>query len=387
VKKVSVLYRIKAFALAGLILLSSCGTNLPTKPTTSSGEVSTGQPPKPDTSSVADEARPSNWFWNPAWWEQNGGLVPEVVGTINENPWILQTAGRARSAALRSTSAQPQFNLSAARQKWNATTGVLTVIVPFQDIVSPYFVSVFIRPQWNFWGPHTWTIDSVGLSGALKVAGDTSKIAVMTVLIKSNAAFGTGFMRVFSTATRTLVSSFETTGNALETQIAALASPVTNVTTAGVGVQPCAPSNVTVSAYNPNTPPAPTPVPPCSNSTVSPPTNTGSNTIDSNNTIAGTKPLPVPAVDAAKPNCPALAQALSDARRNEAAQKKQWEAAVGAVLLACGTAGWEILLNPLADVACVVAAWAAQGVQDSYVLAQEQAQRAALDYQAAKCGQ
>lgn len=386
-KKVSTLYRIKAFALAGIILLSSCGTNLPTKPTTSSGEVSTGQPAKPEVTSVPDEARPSNWFWNPAWWEQNGGLVPEVVGTINENPWILQTAGRARSAALRSVSAQPQFNLSAARQKWNATTGVLTVIVPFQDIVSPYFVSVFIRPHWNAWAPHTWTIDSVGLSGALKVAGDSSKIAVMTVLIKSNATFGTGFMRVFNTTTRTLVSSFETESNALETQIAALASPVANVTTAGVGVQPCAPNNVVVSAYNPNTPPTPAPVPPCSNSTISPPTNTGSNTVDKNNIISGTKPLPAITVDASKPNCPALVQALSDARRNEAAQKKQWEAALGAVILACGTAGAEVLLNPLADAACLIAAWAAQGVQDSFVLAQEQAQRATLDYQAAKCGQ
>jgi hypothetical protein len=386
-KKVSVFYRIKAFALAGIILFSSCGTNLPTKPTTSSGEVSTGQPAKPEVTSVPDEARPSNWFWNPSWWEQNGALVPEVVGTINENPWILQTAGRARSAALRSVNAQPQFNLAAARQKWNATTGTLTVIIPFQDVVSPYFVSVFIHPQWNAWGPHTWNISSVGLSGALKVAGDSSKIAVMTVLIKSNATFGTGFMRVFNTTTRTLVSSFETESNALETQIAALASPVTNVTTAGVAVQPCAPSNVTVSAYKPNTPPAPTPVPPCSNSTVNPPTNTGSNTIDTNNTISGTKPLPAPTVDAAKPNCPALAQTLSDARRNEAAQKKQWEGALAAVVLACSVAGAEALLNPLADAACLVAAWAAQGVQDSFVLAQEQTKRAAADYQAAKCGQ
>ncbi len=373
VKKVSLFYRLRALSLSALILFTSCATNLPQPPKSENPNIDTPQP----IVTADDPTAIKGWFWNPSWWEQDGALVPEVVGTINENPWILQTAGRARNAALRTTATTPQFNLAKAKQKWNAATGLLTVLVPFQDVASPYFATVFIRPQWNAWGPHTWTIEGVDVTGILKVSGN-SNIAVMTVQINSDSTFGTGFMQVIDPVAKKTVSSFETEGNALETQIASLASP----TVTALGVEPCAPSGVTVAKVGST---VPTPVPPCKDSTVNPPKNTGSNTIDSNNTISETRPLPFPPVDASQPDCAALLQAWKDAdetRKNADENSRSYWAASGAF---CTGAAVQVGLDPLTDVACGIAVWQAKVATAQMNQARKAEARAAAAYKNANC--
>ncbi len=133
--------------LFGMLLLVSCSTT----------PIPDAKPPAtPSDTTVRRE-----WFWNPQWWLTSGPLVQEVKDTINQNPWILNTAGRLNAQSNRG-SYNYAFDMNAATQQWDGNNGLLTITLPMASGDSPAFTYLAIRPFYNFFGPHAWNVEQVG---------------------------------------------------------------------------------------------------------------------------------------------------------------------------------------------------------------------------------
>jgi hypothetical protein len=143
-----------AVFLFGTLLLAGCNTT----PTASADPPAT----PPDTT-VRRE-----WFWNPQWWLTNGPIVQEVKDTINQNPWILNTAGRL-NAQSNGGSYNYAFDINQATQQWDGNSGLLTVTLPMASGINPAFTYLAIRPTYYFFGPHQWTIEQVGYDQVRRV--------------------------------------------------------------------------------------------------------------------------------------------------------------------------------------------------------------------------
>lgn len=221
-KKVSLFYRIRALSFATLVLLSSCGTNLPTKPADSSGDVTVGQPSKPEQT---DTAPHKGWFWNPSWWTVNGPAAPEVIGTLQENPWINASAKKNLSDATGRTITE-NIDLTRVRQFWDNDHGLLNVFLPFTGNETKYGIGMTILPQYNVFGPHTWTIRQVSLTTMFLTNKASSSVSVFSnsvsnsdanfvlsmIQIRSDNSRGLGSMFVIDPVTKVIRNSITTEG-------------------------------------------------------------------------------------------------------------------------------------------------------------------------------
>ncbi len=137
---------VAGFLFATLLLVGCSTTPIP----------NADSPKPPSDTTVRRE-----WFWNPQWWLTDGPLVQEVKDTINQNPWILDTAGRLNAQSNRG-SYNYAFDLNQATQQWNGNSGLLTITLPMTSGDSPAFAYLAIRPFYNFFGPHAWNVEQVG---------------------------------------------------------------------------------------------------------------------------------------------------------------------------------------------------------------------------------
>jgi hypothetical protein len=139
----------------GTLLLVGCSTT----------PIPDAKPPAPPSDTTVRR----EWFWNPQWWLTDGPLVQEVKDTINQNPWILDTAGRL-NAQSNSGSYNYAFDLNQATQKWDLNNGLLTVTLPMASGLNPAFTYLAIRPYYMFFGPHYWAVEQVGYDHIRRVS-------------------------------------------------------------------------------------------------------------------------------------------------------------------------------------------------------------------------
>lgn len=149
-----------------------------------------------------------------------------MVGTVNENPWILGGARLARQAALGLTD-NPGFDFQKARQQWDSNSGKLVVKIPFLNDESPFGVSIIIVPTWYFFGAHQWQITQVVYGGltfastapdrlyptSLNIATVIQdRVVDASVLINPDGTLSNGQMMVISRSTRTIKNVFNVFG-------------------------------------------------------------------------------------------------------------------------------------------------------------------------------
>jgi hypothetical protein len=352
----------KAFALvivaiASAALLQSC-SNLPETPET---------PTETVVAEPAPQVRPQ-WFWQGAWWESNGTLAAETRGFLQEpqNAWIGQQA-TALHANL--TGASLPLDFSRATQYWTGNArGVQYVSIPFQGVPGTGVI-VSIRPGWYFFGAHTQTLERVEytrfntLSGSATPATLSSlgvssaympslqrAYAKLSIELNASGQYSEAFLVTVDPQNNTVLNTLGARGVVNQAQLNRLKT----TTVSSLNVNPCAVLNAPPKCQVPDSPSR-------YKTIISEWFDSAGNEVpkDSSTVPGANEP-----VLGGNPDCQTLAQGVKNAKEDEQSIRNQFQAAATGALVACATAGFWVFTNPVADIACLLAAWQAQTIQD-----------------------
>jgi hypothetical protein len=321
-----------------------------------------------ENANKTDVAHPQ-WIWQGAWWERNGPLATETKSFLQQfgNDTVVRSRAIQIHNILTNATISARLDYNRAQQHWVGSIGIQYVSIPIEGSTNAGVV-VSIRPTYNVIGDHTQRIERVEYTRFDTLGAETAQLSSLGVA----SAYISKFRRAY--AKLTIQLNFNTPGRFSDAMLLTI-DPATNEVLNTVGVvgrltdlQIEKLKTTGFSALNVN---------PCAINSAPPKCRTQDTTrynkivsdwLDNNGNKTSSDSSNVPGASepiiTTRPDCQGLAEAAANAKEDEESIRGQFQAAAAGAGLACGIAGWNLFLNPLADGACLIAAWQAQTLQD-----------------------